>query len=65
MVIQNEVQKFDASGLHYFFVCIFSLISDTPSKIFVMLSKQRDDKQYENDKPIDEYEESIDYFYSR
>lgn len=65
MVIQNEVQKFDASGLHYFFVCIFSLISDTSSKIFVMLSKQRDDKQYENDKPIDEYEESIDYFYSR
>ena len=64
MVIQNEVQKL-ASGLHYFFVCIFSLTSDTSSKIFVMLSKQRDDKQYENDKPIDEYEESIDYFYSR
>ena len=64
MVIQNEVQK-HASGLHYFFVCIFSLTSDTPRKIFVMLSKQRDDKQYENDKPIDEYEESIDYFYSR
>lgn len=40
MVIQNEVQKYDASGLHYFFVCIFSLTSDTPSKIFVMLSKQ-------------------------
>lgn len=65
MVIQNEVQKLMLLDFIIFFVCIFSLISDTPRKIFVMLSKQRDDKQYENDKPIDEYEESIDYFHSR
>lgn len=65
MVLQNEVQKLMLLDFIIFFVCIFSLTSDTPSKIFVMLSKQRDDKQYENDKPIDEYEESIDYFHSR
>ena len=54
MVIQNEVQKFDASGLHYFVVCIFSLTSDTLRKIFVMLSKQ------ETINTIEDYDESID-----